>query len=143
MFRRWAKLVGRPEFSADARFANDKLRGEHGELLCQLMGEWCAGRTRQECLAELERARIPAGPVYSPREALEDETVRAAESFTWMDYPGVQGQVPLVSPPITLSRTPSGIERRAPLCGEHTEELMHSLGYGPQQIEALRARGVV
>lgn len=143
MFKRWARLVGHPEFTEDVRFRDDKARGEQGEYLCSVMAQWCAGRTRKECLADLENARIPAGPVYSPREALEDETVNDAESFTWTDYPGVAGKIPLVSPPISMSRTPSSIDRRAPMSGEHTDDVMQGLGYSIQEITSLRQSGVI
>src|SRR5436305_774543 len=78
LFERWAKLMGDDNWLTDPRFADDDGRGRNGELLSERMGRWCARRTTGEALAELEAARIPAGPVYSPQQALEDPHVLAA-----------------------------------------------------------------
>lgn len=143
MFRNWTRLVGRPELLDDPRFADDGLRGEHGEFLSSVMSEWCRDRTLDECLALLERARIPAGRVNSPRQALRDETVRAADLIRWMDYPGAPAQVPIFATPVSLSRTPPEIRQRAPLNGEHTDEILAALGYDADAVAGLRRRGVV
>lgn len=143
MFERWARLIDRPDLLADSRFDDDKKRGEHGELLSSHMSEWCAERTREGALALLEKSRIPAGPVQSPRQVLEDEHIRTSESFHWVRYPGVDGPLPIVAPPITMSRTPPAIERRPPTAGEHTDEVLLELGYSRPAIDDLRARGIV
>jgi crotonobetainyl-CoA:carnitine CoA-transferase CaiB-like acyl-CoA transferase len=129
MFARWARLAGRPELADDERFADDARRGEQGELLGRLMSGWCAQFTRDEALAQLEEARIPAGPVNSPRQVLQDEAIRESGAFHPVAYPGIAEPVPLVAPPVSLSRTPPAIERRPPTAGEHTEEILRELGY--------------
>lgn len=143
MFKRWTRLVGKPELLEDSRFKDDTSRGEHGELLSGLMSQWCAQYSRDEALTRLEEARIPAGPVYSPREVLDDEGIRASGAFHPVEYPGVGAPVPLVSGPVSLSRTPSSIERRPPKAGEHTDEILRELDYSAADIAALRDRKVV
>lgn len=143
MFRNWTRLVGRPELLDDPRFADDRLRGEHGEFLSGVMSDWCRDKTLGECLALLEKARIPAGRVNSPRQALQDETVQAADLIHWMDYPGAPRQVPIFATPVSLSRTPPEIRQRAPLNGEHTDEILAGIGLGAQEIAGLRQRNIV
>ncbi len=143
MFERWARTIGKPELIGDERFRDDIGRGEHGELLSGLMSEWCLPLSRDEALARLEMARIPAGAVYSPREVLEDEMLRASGAFHSVAYPGIVQPVPLVSPPATLSRTPPDIRRRPPTAGEHTEEILQELGYSRAAIAQMREHGVV
>jgi formyl-CoA transferase len=143
MFKRWARLVGKPELVEDKRFKDDVSRGENGELLSGLMSHWCAQYTRDEALARMEEARIPAGPVYSPRQVLDDEAIRASGAFHPVEYPGIADPVPLVSAPVSLSRTPSSIERRPPQAGEHTDEILRELDYSACDVAALRARKVV
>lgn len=143
MFKNWAQLVGRPEFLDDPRFADDRLRGENGEFLSGVMSAWCKDKTLDDVLAQLEKARIPSGRVNSPRQALEDETLRAAGVIQWMDYPGAPKKVPIFATPVTLSRTPPEIRQRAPLNGEHTDEILAGIGLNAKAIASLRLRGIV
>lgn len=143
MFKAWAHLVGHPEFVDDPRFADDQLRGEHGEFLSGVMSAWSRDKTLAEALALLEKARIPAGPVNSPRQALQDPVIQAAEVIQWMDYPGAPKQVPIFATPVSLSRTPPEIRQRAPLNGEHTDEILAGIGLDAQAVADLRQRRIV
>lgn len=143
MFKRWTQLVGRPELLDDPRFADDTLRGEHGEFLSGVMTAWCRDKTLAEALAALEKARIPASPVNSPRQALQDETIQAAGVIQWMDYPGAPKKVPIFTTPVSLSRTPPEIHTRPPLTGEHTDDILAEIGLDAAAIAGLRAREVV
>lgn len=143
MFKRWTQLVGRPEWLDDPRFADDTLRGEHGEVLSACMTQWCQDLTQGEALQLLENARIPASPINSPRQALQDSTVQAAQVIQWMDYPGAPKPVPIFTSPVSLSRTPPEISRRPPLVGEHTDEILAEIGYDRAAIAGLRQRRVV
>jgi formyl-CoA transferase len=107
------------------------------------MSQWCKDKTLAEALAALEKARIPAGPVNSPRQALQDETIQAAGVIHWMDYPGAAKQVPIFATPVSLSRTPPEIRHRAPLNGEHTAEILAGIGVDAQAIADLRQRRIV
>jgi len=143
MFKRWTRLVGRPELLTDSRFHDDRSRGENGQALSELMTQWCAHRTRTECLAALQEARIPAGPVQSPRETLDDEITRASGAFHEVQYPGVAQPVPIPATPVQMTRTPPQIRSRPPLAGEHTVDVLKELGYSAGEIDAMRARGVL
>ena len=107
------------------------------------MQAWCIERTTAEAIRELEAARIPAGPVHSPAEALEDPHIQAAGFLTATPYPGLDEPAPLASTPVQLSRTPGMIRERAPQLGEHTDELLTELGYSTSEISTLREKRVV
>jgi crotonobetainyl-CoA:carnitine CoA-transferase CaiB-like acyl-CoA transferase len=143
MFTRWAKLMGEPHWLNDPRFADDEARGDHGELISRRMSEWTAVRTTAEALAELEAAKIPAGPLLAPRQTLQDPHIRAAGLLVDTDYPGLARPAPLAPTPVDLSETPGRFRHRAPTLGEHTDEVLDELGYSAADIAGLRERGVV
>jgi crotonobetainyl-CoA:carnitine CoA-transferase CaiB-like acyl-CoA transferase len=143
MFGRWARLVGREDLIVDTRFADDLSRADHRETIAQAMNAWLAGRTTAEALAELEAARLPAGPVLDLEQVLEDPQVKARELLKYVDYPGAPKPVPLANPAVRLSATPGGIRHRAPMLGEHTDEILAELGYSGAEIQTLRSALVV
>jgi crotonobetainyl-CoA:carnitine CoA-transferase CaiB-like acyl-CoA transferase len=143
LFARFAALIGEPELLGDPRFADDNARGINGAALSQRMAPWCAARTTAEVLAALERAQIPAGPVHSPAQALEDPHIRAARMLCAIDYPGLPTPAPVTSTPVRLAGTAADALTRAPLLGEHTDEILRELGYDAAAIAALRAGEVV
>jgi len=143
MFTRWARLMGEEHWLSDPRFKDDRARGDHGEIISKRMAAWTAERTTAEALAQLEAARIPAGPLYSPQQALDDPHIRAAGLVTDMEYPGLPRSAPLAPTPVDLSETPGRLRHHAPTLGEHTDEILAELGYGPGAIAGLRARQVI
>ncbi len=143
MFKRWCRLVGRPELFDDPRFADDDSRWANGDVLNDLMQEWCNGRTKAEALALLEGAKLPAAPVHSPQDVLTDPHVAAMGFLERIDFPGASRPVPITTTPFALSTTPGTIRRRAPLLGEHTDEILGELGYDAAAIQDLRAKEIV
>lgn len=142
MFKRWSKIMGRPELLDDPRFADDELRGQHGTLLSELMGEWCGQRNREQALRELAEAKIPAGPVYSPAEVHTDPAIAESGAFIWLQHPQID-KAPYVAAPLNLSRTPLEIKRHAPLVGEHTEEVLNEFGFDTEEIKELRLNKII
>ncbi len=143
LFKRWARLMGEDHWLTDPRFKDDLARGDNGEILSERTSQWAATRTTKEALAELEKARIPAGAVNTVQEALNDPHIRAMGYLQPMDFPGLPGPAPIMEMPVRLSQTPGTLRTRAPLLGEHTDEILTSLGYSPKEIAGFRAEGVI
>jgi crotonobetainyl-CoA:carnitine CoA-transferase CaiB-like acyl-CoA transferase len=143
MFARWTRLVGRDDLLADPCFADDQSRANHHHVLAEIMNAWLNTRTSAQAVADFESARIPAGPVLHLSEVLEDPQVKARELLKYLDYPGAPKPVPIADTAVRLSATPGGIRHRAPLLGEHTDAVLAELGYGPEDIKALRQNEVV
>ena len=143
MFAHWAKLMGENHWLTDPRFKDDLARGDNGEIISKRMSEWTAERTTAQALRELEKAKVPAGPLYTPQQALEDAHIRAAGLLADTDYPGLQRPVPLAPTPVDLSETPGRFRHRAPMLGEHTDAILKELGYGDADIKDFRTRGVI
>jgi crotonobetainyl-CoA:carnitine CoA-transferase CaiB-like acyl-CoA transferase len=143
IFARWCRLVGREDMLSDARYASDELRGDHGEAISAIMAAWCASRTRAQVLDALDAAKIPCAPVHSLRDALEDTHIQQAGMLQPMPFPGTDKPVPLACHPVRYSATTLDAPRRAPLLGEHTDDVLRELGIGSDRIDQLRATGVI
>lgn len=143
MFERWCGVVGRPELTADPRFADDEQRGRHSAAISAVMADWCAARPRDEVLAALAAAKIPAAPVLSPQQALDDAHIRAAGLLPERPIAGSAQRAPIAPHPVTLSGEAADFRRPAPALGEHTDPILSELGFDPAAIADLRARRVV
>lgn len=143
LFKRWADLMDEPHWLEDPRFKDDISRGDNGELISARLATWCAERTTAEVLSAMEAARLPAGPVLSPQQVLDDPHIAAKGLFQATDYPGLDKPAPLMKTPVELSRTPGDIRQRPPTLGEHTDQIMQQLGYSQEEIKELRAKRVI
>lgn len=143
LFERWTVLMGEPHWLDDERFKDDISRGENSVLISERMAKWCAERTSAEALAAMEEVRLPAGPVLSPQQVLEDPHIAAKGLFQPVDYPGMEQPAPLMRTPVELSETPGEIRHRAPTLGEHTDSLMSELGYSETEIAQLHELRVI
>jgi len=143
LFKRWTDLMGEDHWLDDDRFKTDISRGDNGEIISERLASWCAERTNEEVLAEMEKVRIPAGPILSPQQVLEDPHIAAKGLFESVEYPGLDTPAPLMKTPVELSETPGEIRSRAPRLGENTDEIMKELGYDQEQIIDLRNKRVI
>ena len=143
IFARWCRLVGEPGWVEDPRFCDDRSRGAHGEVLSERTRQWCGPLTTGQALEALALARIPAGPVLTPQQALDHPQVREGGLLHPVSHPDAPVPVPVAAPPFLLDGTPARVRRRAPRLGEHTDEVLRDLGYDNRAIAALRAQGVI
>lgn len=143
MFERWCAVVGRPELVDDPRLRDDQARGDHSAAVSAVMAEWCAPRPRDEVLAALAAAKIPAAPVLSPQQALDEPHIRDAGQLVDRPIAGSTQRAPIAPHPVTMSADAPQFFRPAPALGEHTREILAEIGCDDAEIARLRALGVV
>ena len=131
----WCRGVGREEL-IDKQFEAPGSRA-HAEVerifLERTREEWRAFASEHDCCLE---------PVLDLDEALDSELVRARGMVVELDQPGA-GSVRQLGVPVKLSRTPGSIRAPGPVLGEHTREVLASLGYSEAQAAALEGSGAV
>jgi formyl-CoA transferase len=135
------ELIGRPELADDPAWATPEARLPKLDKMFGLIEEWSSKRTKWEVLDLLNAHDIPCGPILSTKELIEDETLADLGSVVEVDHPG-RGRYKTVGCPLRLSDSPVDVAP-APLLGEHTDEVLASLGYVPGEIEQLRQAGAI
>jgi len=136
------EVVGKPEWSADPRFNNRRGRiANYDVLVAELQPIFRQGR-RDDWLRRLLEKDVPAAPINTLDEVFVDPQVREYGFPTEIEHPKM-GKMKLVGNAVDMSRTPPRIDRPPPMLGEHTEEILTSLGYDGRAISALRDKGVI
>ena len=98
--------------------------------------------TTAEWLARLDAAGVPAGPVRFVDELFDDPQVLANGLLVEVEHP-LAGPLQMVGPPVQMSGTPLRPQGASPALGQHTDEVLHALGYDDARIADLRTRGIV
>ncbi|MDR3490155.1 MAG: CoA transferase [Bradyrhizobium sp.] len=99
-------------------------------------------KTSAQWLKLFADADLWAGPVYGYQELVDDPQIKHNGTFVEYDHP-TEGRVKTPGFPIKFSRTPSKVERGAPLAGEHTREVLGEAGYDAATIDRLEKDGIV
>ena len=143
LFERWVNLMGEKEWLEDERFCDDLSRGNYSELISTRMSKWCAERTSKEDIEELNKARIPVGEVLKANQVVNEPHIAARGLFQKVPYPKTKDSVPIVVSPLELSGNPGEIKTRAPLLGEHTDQILKEIGYSNEEISNLRDKRII
>lgn len=142
IFKRLMTAIGRSDLANDPALAQNDGRVPRTQEIDEAIGTWLAGRTIDEALEVLNAADVPVGRIYSVADMFDDPQYAAREMiqrFKW------QGELDIALPNVTpkLSATPGGTRWLGPELGEHTDEVLHGLGYDDEAIASLRERKIV
>jgi len=141
-WERIVKVIGRPNLAADPRFLTNGDRMRNLAALTPLVAEPLKARDSAHWIREFEAAGIPVGPVNRIGDMLADPQVAAREMVVEVDHPRA-GAVKALGLPIKFSDTPGSVTRAAPVLGQHTREVLESLGYTGAEIDRMKAEGAV
>jgi len=135
-------VLAREDLMADPRFLTNFDRGQHVEELEAVLEAIMVDRDMNHWLALCDKAGVPAGPINNFAQAMQDEHYLARGMVQEMDHP-VIGKMKTIGFPSKFSLTPSQIRSPAPLLGQHTDEVLDTLGVSPDQLEKLRSEGCI
>jgi crotonobetainyl-CoA:carnitine CoA-transferase CaiB-like acyl-CoA transferase len=141
-WQRLAPALGLPELASDPRFAVNIERVKHRRELEAALEAAIARHDRESLLKTLEDAGVPATPVNTVQQVMEDAQTAARSMVERVLHPRL-GEIPVVGTPVKFSRMRPGVRRPAPQQGEHSDEILAEHGYSSAEIAALRAKKVV
>lgn len=121
-WRSFCVLADRQDLLDDGRFANVTVRTRHLRDFYGAVEEMLATQTTEWWIAGLEQADIPAMPLHSTDDLLEDQHLKATNFFTVADHP-TEGRVRVLPTCGIWSKTQPDVRRLAPYLGEHNDEL--------------------
>ena len=142
LWNRLLDLLDRTDLATDPRFQDNAARMAHLTELAEILSEIFKGRTTNDWLTRLDAAGIPAGPVLTITEMLEDPQVLARDMVVNVSHP-VAGTIKALGCPIKFSDSKVEIGRGSPVLGEHTQEVLRDHGYADAKIESLCKSGAI
>lgn len=141
-FKTLCELIGRPDLVQDKRFATNGQRVKNQQLLDPILDEVFMTAERGAWLDSLLSAGIPAGPINSVPEVFEEPQVKHRKMLKFLPHP-IAGKVPQIMSPLRFTNSPTTEDIPPPTLGQHTEQILETLGITKDQIQTLRERGVV
>lgn len=136
------KALGHPEWTSDERFTTPAGRLEHINARLQMIQDVLITNTSQHWLDALDANDVPAAPILKRSEVIAHPQVLASGIIEEYPHP-VAGRLRQARVPARFLGTPVEPPRGAPQLGEHNEEVLADLGFGPEQITDLVERGIV
>jgi crotonobetainyl-CoA:carnitine CoA-transferase CaiB-like acyl-CoA transferase len=141
-FAKLADLLGHSEWKADARFSTDDARVRHRARLAAAIEAVTSTRPRAAWLELLDAAGVPCGPILTYEAALATPQAVARKMTVDVNHPTL-GPLRTLGTPIKMSDAPLNPTRRAPMLGEHSDEVLHTIGFSNDEIDQLRSAGAV
>ncbi len=141
----WGKLasaLGKPEWTDSELFHDSSSRIKNRQKLTEEIEKVLSNRSVDSWVELINSAGVPCGPVLNMQEVFENPQVLARNMKVEMPHPEV-GTFITTGLPVKLSETPGKIERRPPLHGEHTEEILREFGIEDTEIDFLKRESVI
>jgi crotonobetainyl-CoA:carnitine CoA-transferase CaiB-like acyl-CoA transferase len=138
-WQKLAKALGLTDLAADPRFEKNQGRVANRAELEGILETTIGGLDREPLLKSLEEADVPATPVNTVDQVMNDPQTAERGIVQRVMHPKL-GEIPVVGTPLHFSRMSPGVRTAAPLRGEHTDTVLASVGYSADDIKTLRAK---
>jgi formyl-CoA transferase len=141
IWERFCGILGAPEWVADERFKDKSARSVNRDALNARIDERLASHDCSYWIERFNAGGVACGLISNMKQALEEPQIEHLGMVKEVVSERL-GPQRLVGQPMQLTRTPSTIARSAPLRGEHTEEILGELGFGPEELTRMKSLGV-
>lgn len=142
-FVKFCEIIGHPELAQDERFITNAGRVRNRETLIPILQTILLERSVMEWVEPLESSGVPAGPINNIAQTFEHPQVKYRQMKIELPHP-LSGKVPLVANPIRFSRTPVSYRTAPPTLGQHTQEVLSTLGgVSEANMKSLSEKGII
>ena len=137
-FNKFAKVMNREDLITDPLYCTNPVRIENRDGIDSIIKEWCSTRTKAEITETCIAGKVPAAPIMTVEDLMNDPHVAAREMLIELEDPDL-GMIKYAGNPIKLSETPAQFLSRAPRLGENTDEVLSNIiGYSKDRIVKMR-----
>lgn len=142
IYKRLMHVIRRPDLADNPALAHNDGRALQSAMLDEAITAWTSRQSTGDVLATLEREEVPAGRIYSVADIVADPHYQARGMLLDANLPGgASVKMPGIVP--KLSDTPGEVHWQGPALGQHTSDVLASLGFDANDVERLRAEGAV
>lgn len=141
-FKTFCEAVGKPEWSADEKFARNRNRVENRGACDGMIADLFRTDDTDAWIEKLLSSKVSCAPINTVEQALTAEQTIARELVTTANHT-TEGEISVPGIPFRFSGTPAAVRRAPPTLGEHTDEVLTALGMSADEIAALRETGAI
>ncbi len=134
LWQQFCHSLSLSELLSDSRFVTNPDRVQNRNELTKILNTLFKNKPAQDWLSLIEEAGVPCGPVLQLSEVFEDPQVLHRKMVEVIEHPSA-GKIKVVGTPLKLSSTPASIRVPPPMLGEHTHDILCSIGYNNTEIE--------
>jgi len=141
LWERFVNVMGLQHLSDEPRFCSRDQRTTNAKALHEIIGKIFLTNTTNHWVQLLNKAGVPASRVNDVESMIADDQIAARQMIVKQHHP-IAGDIRVVGVPVKLSKTPGGVHTPAPILGEHSEEIIRSLGHD-DKLTFLRSENII
>lgn len=142
-FKSLSAGFGMPELADDPRFIDTESRKKNADKLKIIIEKWASDKTAMECVAIIDKAGIPAGPIYDCEQVVNDKNIVEVREMLVKVPHKEAGDLTMLGNPIKMSAHPCQYVAAAPDLGEHNMEIFTALGVSKEKLDAYKEKGAL
>ncbi len=141
-WQRLLRAIGREDLKGDPRYDTQNARSEHAADVDEIISAWTREHTKEEAMKLIGEAGVPAGAVFDTVELMAEPSLAERGIMQTIDHP-TTGKVKMPAWPVRFDGRPAKV-KPSPLLGQHNAEVLGAwLGLGAQEVDALKAEGII
>lgn len=135
--------MGKPELASDPMYHDTESRKANADELKKIIEEWASTRTVAEVVDIIDKAGVPAAPIYNCEQLCKDKNlIEAREMLVKVPHPDL-GELTVIGNPIKMEETPCQYKKAGPKLGEDNDAVFGELGFSQETLQAYREKGII